>query len=156
MMQIPAVGRLNSFDRRFRSCYISAPLINPITGEDLGIQLYGIIDLTTQEQSGLVVTDFKTCASASKQSERQHELQLTAYAYLVNQLTGENPHLEIRQLVKTKVPKIITHRYQPRTETHFNRFFAIIEEYLDALTHNRLTPRPGFGCMMCDMQGQCV
>ena len=167
---------------------ICAPLVDPETGENLGMNLYGIIDLILQEQSGDMpgssqmntagdqrerttsiragarsgcgpcrVVDFKTSAQASQRCELQHELQLTGYAYLVGRITGgENPLLEIRQLVKTKTPKIVGHCYAPRTEKHFRRFFGIVREFLDALDSGKFNPRPGFGCGMCDMQHECL
>ena len=63
------------------------PLIDQLTGEYFGINLVGIVDLITEEESGYVITDFKT-ASSSGISEMQHELQLTAYSYLVRNRRG--------------------------------------------------------------------
>jgi hypothetical protein len=43
------------------------------------------------------------------------------------QLTGvKEGELQIRRLIKTKTPRIETHRYPARTESHFGRLFALI------------------------------
>ena len=134
-----------------------ANLIDPLTGEDLGIPLVGIIDLLIETPDGLMLVDFKTAASASSSCNIQHELQLSAYSYLIRQLLDrEESGLEIRQLVKTKVPKIVVHRFPPRSDEHFRRFFDLVREYLDCLDRGVFNYRPGFGCQMCDQAGTCV
>lgn len=149
-----------------------APLIDPATGEDFGIGLIGIIDLLLEEQpneaadyrgrrqsgsSVLTLVDFKTAASASSNCELQHELQLTAYAYLVRHVYGrKESSLEIRQLVKTKTPKIVIHRYPPRNEEHFERFFGILREYLDALDRGIFNYRPSWNCSLCEHSRNCT
>ena len=63
--------------------------------------------------------------------------------------------LEIRSLVKTKVPKIEYHRYATRTDAHFRRLFRIVRAYLDDLDRGSFIHRPGFGCTMCDFRSEC-
>ena len=57
--------------------------------------------------------------------------------------------LEIRQLIKTKTPRVEFHRYEARQEKHFRRLFAMLRAYLDDLDRGTFIPRPGFGCTMC-------
>ena len=131
------------------------PLIDPLTGEYFGIPLVGVIDLITEEESGYVITDFKT-ASSSGISEMQHELQLTAYSYLVRNIIEEDEaRCEVRQLVKTKVPKVNIYRFPRRTDDHFARFFGLIREYLDALDQGIYNYRPSWACNMCEHNGTC-
>jgi hypothetical protein len=128
-----------------------AQLVDPVTGEDLGIPLVGVIDLIVGSPDGAVIADFKTSARSSEPLEIFHELQLTSYSYLFRQLTAQmEAGLEIRSLIKTKVPKIEFHGYPARTEVHFHRLFAVIREYLDALDAGRFNYRPGFHCGLCD------
>lgn len=136
---------------------LEANLVDPFTGEDLGIPLLGIVDLILDGGDGPIVVDFKTSARSAPPFEVTHEIQLTSYAWLYRQLTGEcESGLQIRSLIKTKQPKIETHRYPPRTDSHFRRLFAVLREYLDALHAGRFNYRPGFGCGMCDFRdGQC-
>jgi hypothetical protein len=51
---------------------IEAPLIDPISGEDLGIPLVGVIDLVLEEAAGPLVTDFKTAAGSNAALEITH------------------------------------------------------------------------------------
>ena len=132
------------------------PLVDPSTGEDLGLPLMGIVDLVLEMEKELTIVDFKTAASASSTCEIQHEIQLTAYSYLVRQLLDRDESaLEIRQLIKTKQPKIVVHRFTPRSDAHFKRFFGIVREYLDSLDRGVFNYRPGFGCIMCNQVGDC-
>ena len=80
------------------------------------------------------------------------------YAYLFRQLADETEAgLEIRSLIKTKVPKIEYHRYAARTDAHFRRFFQIVRLYLDDLDRGDFAYRPGFGCTMCEFRdGPCI
>jgi hypothetical protein len=131
------------------------PLIDPLTGEDYGIPLVGIVDLIYEEECGYVVTDFKT-ASSSTICEMQHEIQLTAYSYLVRSIIDQGElRSEVRQLVKTKVPKINVYRFPRRTDEHFDRFFGLIREYLDALDRGVFNYRPCWSCSMCEHNGLC-
>jgi len=130
-----------------------APLVDPLTGEDLGIPLLGVIDLIVGGQGGAVIADFKTAARSSEPLEIFHEIQLTSYAYLFRQLSERTEAgLEIRSLIKTKTPKIEGHRYPARTDAHFRRLFGVIREYLDTLDCGRFNYRPGWGCAMCDFR----
>ena len=137
---------------------LEAPLVEPFTGEDLGIPLLGVVDLVIDSDDGPLVCDFKTSARSGSPVEIMHEVQLTAYAYLFRQLSGKKEAgLEIRSLIKTKVSKIEYHRYAPRTDAHFRRLFQIVRAYLDDLDRGDFVYRPGFGCTMCDFrEGPCV
>jgi putative RecB family exonuclease len=132
---------------------LEAPLVDPRTGEDLGIPLVGVMDLVLQEETGPVIVDFKTAARADELSELAHEVQLGCYGYLFRQATGTSESaLEIRRLVKTKVPQISFHRWPTRTERHFGRLFAVIRAYLDDLHTGRFVFRPGQACSYCDFR----
>jgi len=125
------------------------PLVDPASGEDLGIPLLGVMDLVIDD----TVVDFKTTARSSEPLEIFHEIQLSSYAWLFRDLQGRpEKGLEIRSLIKTKVPKMETHRYPARTEAHFRRLFALIRAYLDDLERGRFVFRPSFGCGMCDFR----
>jgi RecB family exonuclease len=146
-----ATERPLAVERKFET-----PLVDPLTGEDFGITLVGVADLILRNENGPVVVDFKTAATAASNCELQHELQLTAYAYLVRQVFGQESALEIRQLVKTKVPKIVTHCYPARRDEHFVRFFGLVREYLDAFDRGVFNYRPSWNCGMCEHSGACV
>jgi hypothetical protein len=109
------------------------------------------------EDCGNVITDFKTAATSTL-CELSHELQLTAYACLFREATGqEELRCEIRQLIKTKTPKIMTHRFPRRTDEHFARFFGLIREYVDVLDKGIYNYRPSWTCgTMCEHHSACA
>ena len=135
---------------------LEAPLVDPDTGEDLGMPLVGVVDLVLDYEAGPLIVDFKTAARSSEPMEISHEIQLTSYAYLLRHHNKwSESGLEIRSLIKTKQPKVEFHPYPARSEAHFRRLFAVVREYLDALDSGRFNYRPGFGCAMCDYREQC-
>jgi len=135
---------------------VEAPLIDPMTGEDLGLPLVGVMDLVLDDPTGPLVCDFKTSARSGEPLETAHEIQLTSYALLFRYTHGQDEGgIEIRSLIKTKTPKIEFHRYPARSDRHFRRLFAIIREYLDAMDSGKFNYRPGFGCGMCDHRDRC-
>jgi putative RecB family exonuclease len=132
---------------------LECPLVDPDSGEDLGIGLLGIVDLILQSPTGPVIVDFKTSARASAPLDIAHEIQLSCYALAFRHMYGESEsELQIRSLIKTKTPKVEIHRYPTRDDTHFRRLFAAIRAYLDDLHANRFVYRPGWTCSMCDFR----
>ena len=133
--------------------YLEEPLIDPDTGEDLGIPLLGIVDLIEDTMDGPLIIDFKTASRGGRPPAVLHEVQLTSYAYLFRAAShSQESALEIRQLVKTKTPCVEVHRHPARTNAHFRRLFAVIRAYLDDLDSGRFIFRPGLGCHMCDFR----
>ena len=41
-----------------------APLVDPVSGENLGIPLVGVMDLVVPEEEGPIITDFKTASKS--------------------------------------------------------------------------------------------
>jgi CRISPR/Cas system-associated exonuclease Cas4 (RecB family) len=135
---------------------LEAPLVDPVTGEDLGIKLLGIVDLVLDGPEGPVICDFKTSANSAVPQELAHEIQLTGYAYLLHQAAGlRETGLEIRSLIKTKKPQVIFHRFAARRLHHMLRLFAVIRAYLDDLEQQRFVYRPGWTCGGCDFSDLC-
>ena len=133
---------------------VEVPLVDPVTGEDLGLPLLGIMDLVLDGAEGAVIADFKTTARSSEPLEVVHEIQLSSYAYLFRRVSpGQESGLEIRSRANTKTPKVEIHRDPARTAAHFRRLFSVIRAYLDDLDARRFVFRPGFGCGMCDFCG---
>lgn len=128
-----------------------AALVDPKTGENLGIPLVGVLDLVLPERAGPRIVDFKTAARGGALVELTHEIQLSMYSYLFRHTTHETEAvLEIRSLIKTKTAKVETHRYAARQENHFARLFAVIRAYLDDLDRGRFVFRPGLTCGSCE------
>ena len=136
---------------------MDATLVDPLTGDRLGLPMVGIVDLLIETNDGPLLVDFKTAARGGHPIEQQHEIQLACYAALFRELSGSvEAGLEIRSLVKTRQPRVQTHRYQRRTDQHFARLFAVIREYLEALRQGVFNFRPGFNCTFCDLREPCT
>ena len=100
---------------------VESPLVDPFTGEDLGIPLVGVLDLVLDSDAGPIITDFKTAARSSEPMEISHEIQLSSYAWLHRQITGrQEAGLEIRSLIKTKQAKVEFHPYARARKTIFD------------------------------------
>src|SRR6185295_17443209 len=113
--------------------------------------LLGVIDLVLPEADGTLIADFKTAARSGPPLEITHEIQLSSYAYLFRRASAETEAgLEIRSLVKTKVPQIQFHRYGARSEQHFRRLVSVVRAYLDDLDRGRFVYRPGLACGSCE------
>ncbi len=56
---------------------LEAPLVDPESGEDLGMPLVGVVDLVLEGQGGPLICDFKTAARSSEPMEISHEIQLS-------------------------------------------------------------------------------
>ncbi len=136
---------------------LDAPLVDPFTGENLGIPLVGVMDLVLPEAADPLIADFKTAAKSSEPLEISHEIQLSCYAYLFREPSPvDEAALEIRSLVKTKTPQVHFHRYPARDERHFRQLFAAIRAYLDDLHSGRFVFRPSWGCASCEFcQSAC-
>ena len=132
---------------------LEAPLVDPDTGEDLGIPLLGIVDLITNTTDGPLVVDFKTTARGGRPLDVVNEVQLSSYAYLFRHVSQQQEAaLEIRGIVKTKTPRVEFHRHPPRTDAHFRRLFAVIRAYLDDLDSGRFIFRPNLNCNWCEFR----
>jgi predicted RecB family nuclease len=115
------------------------------------------MDLVLADTDGPVIADFKTTARSGEPLEIAHEIQLSCYALLFRHVAGvQEGGLEIRNLVKTKMPQVQFHRYSARNEKHFSRLFAVVRAYLDDLDSGKYVFRPGLGCGMCDFRRQCL
>lgn len=133
---------------------LEAPLVDPFTGKDLGIPLVGIVDVVFEGARGPILVDFKTAGRASGALGTMHELQLSCYSYLLRHCTGqEEEAIEIRTLIKTKSPRVQIDRYAPRQDIHFERLFAVIRAYLEAIGRGNFHISPGLGCSFCDFRG---
>lgn len=137
---------------------LKAPLVDPVTGQDLGIPLVGILDLVLDRGDGPTIVDFKTSSRAGRPLAITHELQLTAYAYLFRHVSGlPEAGLEIHSLAKTKAPRVGRHANPRRDNRHFRRLFAVIHAYLDDMESRRFVMRPGWGCGGCEFRDrQCA
>jgi putative RecB family exonuclease len=103
--------------------------------------------------------DYKTVGSTPNvdQEAWQHEIQLTAYALLIEDATSEpSPGSELVFLVKTKSPKVIVHRSPPPTQLQRDRFARLVEVYANGVSNEQYHPSPGMQCSWCGSSGFLV
>ena len=136
---------------------MAAQLLDPVTGTPLPMPMVGVCDLLLETEDGPILVDFKTAARGGVPLDQQHEIQLACYAAMFRELTGDLEHgLELRTLVKTKQPRVETHRYPQRTDQHMARLFVVVGEYVRGIELGEFNYRPGFNCTFCDMQEPCT
>ncbi|WP_145063933.1 PD-(D/E)XK nuclease family protein [Engelhardtia mirabilis] len=123
---------------------LHSALVDPVTGEDLGADLTGVVDLITAD--GRVV-DIKTTARASGelQTVLGHQLQIDAYRYL---LQAHRPEAalavaEIRSLIRGKLCRLEVTEIPTRG---LGAFMAMVRAYLADVRSGKLLPRPSFLC----------
>ena len=122
---------------------------------ELALPLLGVIDLVKSNYS---TCDYKTVASTPDlQLEAwQHELQLTAYSLLIEDATGQlPPENELVFLVKTKTPKVISHRIKAPTQIQRDRFARLVDTYASGVQHEHYYPSPGQHCAWCSFRTEC-
>jgi putative RecB family exonuclease len=128
------------------------PIINPQTGQRLGVDLEGIIDLIEEDDT---ITEFKTSAQMMDPKEVESHLQLTIYSYAFEMLAYKPPKLlRIIDLVKTKKPKMITLETK-RCKADYERFFFLAGQVLKGIQQRIFFPRNGFWCKDCEYGDHC-
>jgi hypothetical protein len=123
---------------------LTAPLVDPDTGEDLGADLVGVIDLITSEGG---VVDIKTSSRTSELFDLvlSHSLQLEAYGYLLRQAGREPLEMSIRLLVRKKQPAIEAFTIPLGRDS--KRLLETCRRYVSFVRSvEQPMPRPGFFC----------
>ena len=128
------------------------PIINPVTGEVLGINLEGYIDLVEKDET---IVEFKTSASAMDQSDVDDHTQLTAYSFAYEIIHQRPPkNLKIINFVKTKKPKVNSFETR-REQADYQRFFYLAGHVLKGIREKVFFPRSSFICKDCEYGEAC-
>jgi putative RecB family exonuclease len=117
--------------------------------------LRGVIDLI---RPGGKIVDFKTTATTPNESQAEHrnQLQLTAYALLYREATGEKESgFELHHLVKTKTPKLVITTHDPVDVKQESKLFRSIESYVDGVEREDWIASPGLQCVACEFFHEC-
>ena len=131
--------------------WVTAALFDPATGEDLGVNLVGELDLVLDGPAGPLIVDVRTASRSASSVDLLQEVQLTCQAYLFRHLAGcAEGGLETRRLVNTKTPQLQVQRWPARTEVHFRRLLAVIRAYMAAGQAGRVIYRPSLACSWCE------
>jgi putative RecB family exonuclease len=130
----------------------SLPLVNPVTGQSLGINFDGFIDLMEDENT---IVEFKTSHTAMSQNDVDNHLQLSAYSYAYEILNQRLPRvLKIVDFVKTKKPKMLVFE-TTRAKKDIERFFALASHVLRSIRTGIFYPKESFMCKDCEFTGPC-
>jgi putative RecB family exonuclease len=128
------------------------PLINPVTGETLGINLEGFIDLIEKDET---IVEFKTSNQSMDQKDVDDHIQLTAYSYAYEMIHQRPPkNLKIVNFVKTKKPKVLPFETQ-RSPADYQRFFYLAGQVLKGIQSQVFFPRSSFICKDCEFANPC-
>ena len=124
--------------------FFQIPLVNPETGEVLGIPLRGVIDLIEEDD---VIGELKTSLKSWSLADLPDNLQLTAYSYAYEVLFGRpTKDLKVINLVRTKQPKVQT-LITGREKKDYERLFCLAKEFLRGIRAGVFIPNRG--CWMC-------
>lgn len=130
----------------------SLPLVDPMTGEVLGLNVKGIMDLIEKDH---VLVEFKTSARTINQQDLQGSLQLTCYSYAYEMLFQKVPRLiKVVNFVKTRAPKMLVLEAK-REKKDSQRFFHMAKEVLRGIYSEIFFPRPSFMCKGCEYEVPC-
>ncbi len=128
-------------------------LVNPLTGENLGVPLDGFIDLI---EAGDTITEFKTSARSLDADSVDDLLQLTTYSYAYHVLFGKEPQrLKVVNFVKTRTPKLNVLDAASRKPQDYARLFYLAKEVLRGIRSGIFFPRQSFLCKDCEYERPC-
>ena len=128
------------------------PLVNPVTGEDLEINLEGYFDLVEGDET---IVEFKTSAQVIAPSEIETHLQLTAYGYAYHVLHGKPAKgFKLVNFIKNKKPRLEVSS-TTRDQSHYHAFFLIAGQVLKSIRSNIFYPRSGYWCRDCEYRQLC-
>lgn len=130
------------------------PLINS-RGEVLEKPLLAFVDLLTQQDEKLLVTEFKTSARMYSEQEVQTSLQPTCYLHAVAECLGQSAVVDYAVLVKTKTPKL-QRLTTTRDPTEFSRLGDLFETVDRAIEQNIFYPHESpLHCGGCPYRSEC-
>ncbi|MEX1138924.1 MAG: PD-(D/E)XK nuclease family protein [Bacteroidota bacterium] len=132
--------------------HFNVPLADPFTGEALGMNLEGFLDLV--EADGTIV-EFKTSAATLSASDLDGRLQFTAYSYAYEFLHRKPPkEIKVVNFVKAKKPRIAIAETR-RTKADYAGFVHVAREVLKGINAEVFPPSPSFMCKECEYASIC-
>ncbi len=160
---------LDALANKMLAAFLKSPAAS-VQGRVLGVEeeirgmlvegvpdLYGRIDLVTEDSDSLVLTDFKTSRGkwSSEQAEDASE-QLVLYSKLAGELApGKKLVTRFLVLTKTKEPVIETHLGEVRPD-RVARTVTSVERVWKAVEAGNFYPAPSVvGCASCGYRKAC-
>jgi putative RecB family exonuclease len=138
---------------------LAAPVRDP-QGNDMDMVLTGILDLVLMQTKTMtpVVVDFKTAKLAKSRAAADEDIQLSMYAYLMDQAgyADLSDPLPCRFMVlrKLKTPKLETVTTL-RTQDHMPRLEKLMYAVLTGIEHQVFIPCKSWLCSDCAYADAC-
>jgi len=133
---------------------MTAPVHNS-NGEVLTKPMTAIIDLITQPQTGLTITDLKTSSRSYSEMEAAISLQATCYAHAVHENFGQLAKFEYAVLVKIKKPRV-QRLETTRTDQDFGRLGDLVQSVDRAVELGVFYPNESpLNCSSCPFRKPC-
>lgn len=137
---------------------LSAPLYNH-EGQEMDIQLVGIIDLLLRDSKGnLIAVDHKTAKQPKSQASVDTDLQLTAYSWLLatNKLVFPRSEVQCRfdVLRKLKTPKLEIYNTTRGPDAR-KRFAKLSAAVLAGIENKVFLPCSSWMCSDCEYSKAC-
>jgi putative RecB family exonuclease len=126
-------------------------LVDPETGELLGLRLRGFIDLV---EEGDTVVDLKTAARTLEPGGLERHLQLSVYALAYYLLYDRIPKLRIDLLLKTKVGRL-EHHATSRSLEDLAWTARLVERTGRVIEAGHFFPNPSWRCTECEYFAHC-
>ncbi len=162
-------GSLDALAGKMLAVFLASPAAS-VRGRVLGVEeeirgtlvegvpdLYGRIDLVTEDSDSLVLTDFKTSRGkwSTEQAEDASE-QMVLYSKLAGELApGKKLATRLLVLTKTKEPLIEEHLGEVRPD-RVARTVTSVERVWRAIASNNFYPAPSVvGCASCGYRKAC-
>ena len=114
--------------------------------------LEGIIDRIDEGDNGLIIVDYKTGKRKPTQRELASDLQLTVYAFAVEQVFGQPVERIVYYHLRDQTPLLTT-----RSQSDFGWLCdEVLPFIIQAIEAGSFAPRPGYWCRYCDYRELCL
>jgi CRISPR/Cas system-associated exonuclease Cas4 (RecB family) len=124
-------------------------------GEILEKPMTSIIDLVTENEQGLKITDLKTSSRSYSEYEAAISLQATVYANSIQENFGKLAAFEYLVLVKTKSPRV-QRLVTTRTEKDLGRLGDLVQAVDRAIESETFYPiESPLNCSGCPFRNPC-
>jgi len=111
----------------------------------------GIVDRLDEGESGLIIVDFKTGKRKPSPKDLQTDLQLTIYAYAVEQLFDQPVERIVYYHLRDQTPLVTT-----RSEGDFRWLLDEVVPYaVQRIEAGAFAPRFGYWCRFCHFKELC-
>lgn len=135
----------------------SVDMVDPESGESLGVPLAGRIDLVERlENQSIAVVDQKTAARAYDKDKVEQDLQLTAYSYVMARQGHTLDELQLRfdVLLKNGSYKLLSYKTS-RSMEDLKRFYKTARSVLRAVQAQAFYPVRSWMCTDCPFADKC-